>query len=73
MAGQVGEVVRGELGLELAGERMRVLQRELEVELGACVGGERLAHLARQLAEVLVGEAERQVVAARLGQHVGKR
>src|SRR5439155_13232468 len=73
VTGEVGKVVRGELGLELARERVRVLQRELEVELGARVGGERFAHLARQLAEVLVGEAERQAVAARLGQHVGER
>src|SRR5438128_2120373 len=35
--GQVGKVVRGELRLELAAERLRVVQGELEVELRARV------------------------------------
>ena len=50
VAGEVGEVVRGQFRLDLAAERVRVLLGELEVELGARVGGERFAHLLWQLA-----------------------
>ena len=62
-----------ELGLDLARRARARPGRELEVELAARVGGDRLAHLARQLAEVLVGEAEREPVAARLGEHLVQR
>jgi hypothetical protein len=69
----VGEVVGGELGADLALERAGVLGRDLEVDLGPGVCGDRCTQVAVELGEVLVGEAEREAVAARLGEHVLER
>ncbi len=67
---QVGEVVLGEVGLNVAVERMGVVGGELEIDLRAGVGADALAQVAWELGEVLMGECEREPVAAGFGEYV---
>jgi len=69
--GQVGEVVAGEFGLNVAVERVGVVGGELEVDLRAGVGADAIAQVAGELGEVLVREREREPVPARLAIIVG--
>jgi hypothetical protein len=70
---EMAEVVRAHVGLGVAGEHPGVFGRDVEVHLVAGVRRRGLGKVAGQLAEVLVGQGERQVVAAGLGQHVVER
>ena len=64
------EVVLVQLGRDVALKDVGVLRRAVEIDLVAGIGAEGVAELPGQLGEVLVGEDEREPVAAGLGEHL---